>query len=68
MKFGQEMKANLILSSVYLTSYLYRDIYRDMKLLWKNSLLFPSFPAYTHTKKLLFDIRIFSYLLGRVAL
>lgn len=31
MKFGQEMKANLILSSVYLTSYLYGDIYRDTK-------------------------------------
>lgn len=62
MKFGQEMKANLILSSVYLTSYLYRDIYRDMKLLWKNSLLFPSFPAYTHTKKLLFqDFLLFTW-------
>lgn len=50
MEFGQEMKANLILHSVYLTSYLSREIYKEIQNIYEKIGYYSHpIPTCTHT-------------------
>lgn len=71
MEFGQEMKANLILPSGYLTSYLYIEIYKELQNIYEKSHIIPTPPhirtrtvysltkgfAFFHFAKLLCKVR-----------